>query len=76
MPKLPVASGSDVVKALERAGYEVLRQRGSHVIMINRRAMQTIPVPLHGSKSLASGTLRGIIRDAGLTVEESIRLLR
>ncbi len=75
MPKLPVVSGGEVVKALRRAGYEVLRQRGSHVILINRQTKQTIPVPVHGSKDMPTGTLRGIIADAGLSVAEFRRLL-
>jgi predicted RNA binding protein YcfA (HicA-like mRNA interferase family) len=44
--------------------------------MINRGTRQTIPVPVHGSKPLRTGTLRAIIRDAGLTVEEFRRLLK
>lgn len=76
MPKLPVASGREVVRALERAGFQFLRQRGSHVTMINRETRQTVPVPVHASKPLRTGTLRAIIRDAGLTVEQFRRLLK
>jgi predicted RNA binding protein YcfA (HicA-like mRNA interferase family) len=75
LPKLPAASGEDVIRALERAGFEVLRQRGSHVILVNRQSRQTIPVPVHGQRDLPAGTLRGIIADAGLTVGEFVRLL-
>jgi predicted RNA binding protein YcfA (HicA-like mRNA interferase family) len=70
-----VVSGREVVAALLRAGFEVLRQRGSHVILINLTTRQTLPVSVHGSRDLPEGTLRGIIRDAGLTVDEFIRLL-
>jgi predicted RNA binding protein YcfA (HicA-like mRNA interferase family) len=76
LPKLPVASGRQVIGALERAGFELLRQRGSHVTMINRKTRQSIPVPVHGRRPLRRGTLRAIIRDAGLTVEEFGRLLK
>jgi len=75
LPKLPVIPGRKAVRALEQVGFEFLRQRGSHVTMINRDTGQTIPVPVHGSKPLKSGTLRGIIQAAGLTVEEFCRLL-
>ena len=66
MPKLPVLSGTDVVKMLERLGFEQIRQRGSHVVM--RRGVTGTVVPLH--KELKTGTLAGIIRQAGLTQDE------
>lgn len=66
MPKLPVLSGADVVKMLERLGFEKIRQRGSHVVM--RLGSIGTVVPLH--KELKSGTLAGIIRQAGLTPDE------
>jgi predicted RNA binding protein YcfA (HicA-like mRNA interferase family) len=66
MPKLPVLSGADVVKMLERLGFEQIRQRGSHVVM--RRGSVGTVVPLH--KELKSKTLAGIIRQAGLTQDE------
>lgn len=75
MPKLPAASGRGAIRALQRIGYEFLRQRGSHVTLINRQTRQTIAVPVHGNKPLRTGTLRRIIRDAGLTVEEFTKLL-
>jgi predicted RNA binding protein YcfA (HicA-like mRNA interferase family) len=66
MPKLPVLSGADVVKMLERMGFAQIRQRGSHVIM-RRDGVGTV-VPLH--KELKTGTLAGVIRQAGLTQDE------
>ena len=76
MRRLPVIPGRKAVRALERVGFEFLRQHGSHVTMIRRETGQTIPVPVHGSKPLKPGTLRGIIRAAGLTVEEFSQLLQ
>ena len=73
MPKLPSVSGGEVVRALERAGFEVRRQRGSHVVM--RKGGRVVVVPVHGSRAVKRGTLRGIIRDAGLSVEEFVALL-
>jgi len=72
---LPVVSGSEVIKALCKAGFRVVRQRGSHVRLEKRTEDRTIKltVPLH--KSLKKGTLRKIIKDAGLTVQEFNRLL-
>lgn len=69
MPKLPVLSGADVVKMLERLGFEQVRQRGSHMIM--RRGSLGTVVPLH--KELKTGTLAGIIRQAGLTQDEFLK---
>ena len=66
MPKLPVLSGADVIKALERLGFERLRQRGSHVIL--RRGEVGTVVPLH--REVKTGTLAGILRQAGVTQDE------
>ena len=66
MPKLPVLSGADVVKALERLGFAQVRQRGSHVGM--RRGSFGTVVPLH--KELKTGTLAGILRQAQLGQDE------
>jgi len=72
--KLPVVSGPDAVKALRRIGYEVDHQTGSHLIL--RRATpphRRLTVPNH--TELAKGTLRAIIREAGLTVDAFAALL-
>ena len=62
-------SGRDVVSALGKIGYEYDRQRGSHMVLrLNREPYRRIVVPNH--KQVAKGTLRAIIREAGLTVEE------
>lgn len=74
MSTLPRVSGREVVKALRTAGYEQDRQRGSHII-VRQLAYphRRITVPDH--KEIAKGTLRAIIREAGLTVEEFKALL-
>jgi predicted RNA binding protein YcfA (HicA-like mRNA interferase family) len=74
MPKLPVVSGRDVVKALARIGYEVDHQKGSHVTL--RRVeypYRRITVPMH--REIAKGTLKAILNEVGLTVEEFLELL-
>jgi predicted RNA binding protein YcfA (HicA-like mRNA interferase family) len=66
---LPRVSGREVVKALQKVGYERDRQRGSHIVL--RQAApphRRIIVPDH--KEVAKGTLRAIVRQAGLTVDE------
>jgi predicted RNA binding protein YcfA (HicA-like mRNA interferase family) len=71
---LPRVSGLEVVKALAKAGYEQDRQRGSHIILRQAASPhRRIVVPNH--KEVAKGTLRAIIRQAGLTVDEFKALL-
>jgi len=71
---LPRVSGRDVVKALSKAGYEYDRQRGTHIILRQLTyPHRRIVVPDH--KEVAKGTLRSIIRETGLTVDEFKQLL-
>ena len=72
MPKLPVLSGQDLVKALQRLGFEQVRQRGSHVAM--RRGSAGCVVPMH--KEVKMGTLAGILRQAGVTQGELMGAVR
>jgi predicted RNA binding protein YcfA (HicA-like mRNA interferase family) len=73
MPKLPVISGSEAVKVFQRAGWRVDRQRGSHVVLLKVGHIASLSVPQH--KELAPGTLRSLLRDAEITVEEFVRLV-
>ena len=63
MPKLPQLSGTDIVKRLERLGFEQVRQRGSHVVM--RKGVAGTVVPMHREVKL--GTLNGILRQAQIS---------
>ncbi|MEB3353423.1 MAG: type II toxin-antitoxin system HicA family toxin [Cyanobacteriota bacterium] len=60
MPKLPHLSGREVIRALERLGFEAVRQNGSHVVM--RSGSRGCVVPLH--KTIKVGTLAGLLRQA------------
>ncbi|MDR2209671.1 MAG: type II toxin-antitoxin system HicA family toxin [Azoarcus sp.] len=71
MPKLPRISGTAAVHALERLGFERLRQSGSHVMM--RRGSKACVVPMHSEVKV--GTLAGVLRQAGVTPEEFISAL-
>jgi len=73
MSKLPSISGRACIKALERAGFVVRRQEGSHVILRRTQPFAQLVVPDH--KELDRGTLRAIIRQADITVEEFLGLL-
>lgn len=68
MPQLPRMNGREVVRAFEKHGWEVARQRGSHIIMVKTGQNVTLSIPDH--KEVAKGTLRSLIRSAGLTVQQ------
>ena len=72
MPKLPRVSGAEAVRALERLVFVQARQRGSHAVLKRTLAAGTMGcvVPLH--PELAVGTLRGILKQAGVTAEEFV----
>jgi predicted RNA binding protein YcfA (HicA-like mRNA interferase family) len=73
MVRLPVVSGAEAVKAFQRAGWRVDRQRGSHVVLLKSGHIASLSVPQH--PELAPGTLRALLRAAGLTVENFAALL-
>jgi predicted RNA binding protein YcfA (HicA-like mRNA interferase family) len=73
--KLPRVEGREVVRALERAGFEKRRQKGSHVHLRRDSDQKRVTVPVHSGKTLPPGTLRSILRDAGVDVEEFRQLL-
>ncbi len=75
MPKLKRISGEKAIKVLEKLGFQQVRQRGSHVVMKKQTSDEEIGcvVPLH--KELAIGTLRGILKQAKLSVEEFTEIL-
>jgi len=75
MPKLPSASGERVVRALKRAGFTELRQRGSHVSLekrVGEKLYRTV-VPMHSS--LSKGTLSDILKQCGISVAQFVELL-
>lgn len=72
MSKLPRISGRECVKALQRAGFIVRREKGSHIILQLDELMTVVP----DHKELDRGTLRAIIRQAGLSVDEFVALLK
>ena len=71
MPKLPVISGIEAIKALERLGFFVVRQRGSHIVL--RKGSSGCVVPNH--HELKVGTLSGILKQAGISPDEFIKVL-
>ena len=72
MSRLPVCSGQDAVRAFRKLGYGVDHQTGSHVIL-RHASGRRLTVPNH--RELAKGTLRALIREAGITKEQFAQLL-
>jgi predicted RNA binding protein YcfA (HicA-like mRNA interferase family) len=69
-PYLPALSGREIVRAFEAFGWRTARQSGSHIVMVKSGEMVTLSIPDH--KEVAKGTLRSLIRAAGLTVADFI----
>jgi len=74
MAKLPILKANELIRALERAGFQIIRQRGSHVRMKHPDG-RIVTVPVHPGRDIGRGLLRKILRDAELTREAFIALL-
>jgi predicted RNA binding protein YcfA (HicA-like mRNA interferase family) len=70
MATIPVLSGQTVAETFVKLGWEIVRQRGSHIILVRAGHPATLSVPDH--REVARGTLRALIRRAGLTVDEFV----
>lgn len=75
MPKLPRISGQEAIRALERLGFEQVRQKGSHVVLKKQMLEGAVGCTVPLSRQLAVGTLSGILRQAQVTPEEFIENL-
>jgi len=69
---LPMLSGREVVRTFTKDDWQMVRQRGSHMILVKEGNTATLSVPDH--KEVAKGTLRSLIRSSGLTVDEFVKL--
>jgi predicted RNA binding protein YcfA (HicA-like mRNA interferase family) len=70
MSRLGIYSGVQVVKVFQSAGWTVVRQRGSHIVMEKPGQETTLSIPVHKGKNIKRGTLRALIKDAGMSVED------
>jgi predicted RNA binding protein YcfA (HicA-like mRNA interferase family) len=73
MAPVPILKPREVIRAFENLGWEVARQRGSHIILTKEGELATLSVPNHSE--VARGTLRSLIAKAGLTIEEFLEAL-
>jgi predicted RNA binding protein YcfA (HicA-like mRNA interferase family) len=67
MASLPVYSGKEVVRIFGKAGWQLARQRGSHMILVKAGSIATLSVPDH--REIAKGTLRSLVRSSAMTLE-------
>ena len=74
MPKLPVVSGDQAVKAFQRLGYQVVRQKGSHLRLRHHDSASRKPLTIPRHRELGHGLLRKLLRDASLTPDEFSQL--
>lgn len=68
--KLPNVNGLQLVRVLERCGFVRRRQKGSHVHLFRASDKRRVTVPVHQGKDIPKGTLKAILKDAGLDVED------
>jgi predicted RNA binding protein YcfA (HicA-like mRNA interferase family) len=76
MSKLPIVSGRQAVTVFTHIGYQVVRQRGSHMRLRDDSNPAPLPLTVPDHKVVKPGLLHDLLRDAGLSVEEFIRLLK
>ena len=74
-PKLPAVTGKEVARIAQRLGFEFRRQKGSHAIFVRSSDRRRAVIPMHAGRDLKPKTLRGIIEDLGIAVEEFQRML-
>ena len=74
MPKLPRLKGKELIAVLGKAGFEIIRIKGSHHFLMSQDGRRTV-VPVHGSEVIGVGLLAKILRDVEMTTEELKKLL-
>ena len=75
MPKISPLNPQKLIKILQTAGFKIIRQKGSHIIMIDDRKTRIV-IPVHPGKDVKPGLIRAIIKEAGLSREDFFKLLK
>jgi len=75
MSKLPIVSGEKLIKCFEKIGYQVVRQKGSHVRLHHKFDKSKRPLTIPRHKVIGKGLLRKLLRDAKISVKELLELL-
>jgi len=76
LPKPPIASGPQVRRALEKTGFEFVRQTGSHATLANPQTGRVAVIPMHGGKDLQAWTINPMLDQAGISGDELRSLLK
>ncbi len=76
MPRLPTLSARKLIKVLKKKGYIHLRTTGSHQTFIRKEDQSRITVPMHKGRDLGRGLTRSILDNAGITIDELLKLLK
>ena len=74
MPPVPLLQPNQLIKAFEKSGWQVARQKGSHIIMTKEGHIATLSIPDH--PQVARGTLRSLIQKSGLTIEQFLEAIQ
>ena len=74
--RLPIIKARELIRALEKAGFQLVHQKGSHATYKHPVTQKRATVPIHPGKDLKRGLVRGILNDLGWTPEEFLKLLR
>ena len=75
MPKIKPLPSQRIIKVLEKTDFRIVRQKGSHVIMMNEKGVRVV-IPVHPGKDVKPGLVRAIIKEAGLRREDFFKLLK
>jgi len=75
LPKIRPLSPQRLIKILEKTGFKTIRQKGSHIIMINDKGTRIV-IPVHPGKDIKPGLIRAILKEAGLSRREFFKILR
>ncbi len=74
--KLPALKAKQLVRFLQKEGFALIHQKGSHATFKNSQTMRRVTIPLHSGKDLKRGLLYGILNDIGLSPQEFLKRLR
>ena len=75
MSRLPIVSAKDLIRALEKEGFQVIRQKGSHIVVQKRMSGEVVTTVVPDHSEIAKGTLRSILRKRRISPEQLIKLL-
>lgn len=75
MSNLPAVDGQRFIKALRKAGFEVIRIKGSHHFLRHKDGRSTV-VPVHGKENIGIGLFHKILKDCEMTIDEFLNLLK